>query len=303
MCSSFSTTRWTACWNSCRVASSRSGKPVVQTLHLARDDGRGAGPQGGDGRGDGLHHPRGDVHADLPRDQVADGLDLGQRLDVRSGREGRPEVGQPDERRARQVRDGGVDVVRQGQVDEDAVVRALGGRRGDKVGPDEVLGGAGRGDHDVGLGDRLDQPLHRDGASARRLGQALATGEGAVRDDERTDATTRRRRGGEAGHPAGADDEDGTRREVAEHALGLVEAGLHERPADRVDRGLVMRPLADPKCLLQKEFSDSPTVPARCPARSASRSWPRTWASPTAIESSPAATANAWATARSSKWT
>ena len=174
---------------------------MVQTLHLARDDGRGAGPQGGDGQGDGLHHPRGDVHADLARDEVADGLDLGQRLDVRSGREGRPEVGQAEERRARQVRDGGVDVVRQGQVDEDAVVRALAVDAGDKVGPDEVLGGAGRGDHDVGLGDRLDQPLHRDGASARRRGPGARHGRGAVRDDERTDATTRRRRGGEADIP------------------------------------------------------------------------------------------------------
>ena len=43
-----------------------------------------------------------------------------------------------------------------------------------------------------------------------------------------------------------------------------------------------------------------PTVPISWPSRSASRVWPRIWPSPTAIESSPAATWNRWETAPSS---
>ena len=47
-------------------------------------------------------------------------------------------------------------------------------------------------------------------------------------------------------------------------------------------------------------LSAGPTLPCSWPLRSASRVWPRIWPSPTAIESSPAATWNRWETAPSS---
>ena len=58
--------------------------------------------------------------------------------------------------------------------------------------------------------------------------------------------------GGQAGHAAGADDEHRAAVEVAEQPLRLVESGLDQGAADRVDRRLVVSALADPKCLLQK---------------------------------------------------
>jgi hypothetical protein len=176
----------------------------------------------------------------------------GSVLDVRPLGEDRAEVGEPDQGRAGQVGDRRVDVVGQGQVDEDPVVLVLRRRDGDEVGADEVLGRSGGRHDDVRLGDRVDQPVHLDGAPAGDLGQPLPAGQGPVRDEEAADTTPGGGGGGQAGHSAGADDEHRAAVEVAEQPLRLVEAGLHQGAADRVDPRLVVSALADPKCLLQK---------------------------------------------------
>ncbi len=224
---------------------------MVEPLHLTGDDSGGARPQRGDGRRHGLHHPRGEVGGDLPGDEVADRLHLGQRLDVGPVREDRPQLGEPDEGGAGLVTDGRVDVMGQGQVDEDPFVTTAGRRGGDEVGADEVLGRAGRGDDDVGLGDGVDQAVHPDGPAAGGLGQPFASRQGPVRDEDAAHTAAGGGRGGQAGHATGADDEHGTRRQRTQDALRLVEASLYEGAAHGVDGGLVVSPLADPKRLLQ----------------------------------------------------
>ncbi len=156
-------------------------QPLVETLHLGRDEARGAGAQGRHGRRDRLLHAPGEVVGHLCGHELADPPDLGA-------------VGPPSRRRPRCWRSMSVTpgqrgpglgrrhVARQGEVDDD--LRATGAQlRAAREGlaRDDVPDGPGAGDdevalgHDVGqLGPRAGAALgarRRDARPARRCGR------------------------------------------------------------------------------------------------------------------------------------
>ena len=106
---------------------------------------------------------------------------------------------------------------------------------------------------------------------------------------------------GEAGHRAGADDDDPALAgptaptAVARSSAALTSVGATwSMPVSARER------LPTRRACWKSTLRAGPTVPSSWPRRSASRVWPRIWPSPTAIESRPAATWKRWETAPSS---
>ena len=153
--------------------------------------------------------------------------------------------GEVDDVHAGQARDAGVDVPREGQVDDDErPAGAPGHRGGDDLGGDDQPGRARAGDQDVGGGQLVGQPAELRGPAADRGGQPVGRGHRpAAHDDVR--AAPRQRRGRQRAHRAGADDEDAAALEAADALLGPVEGDRHQRGPGPVDAGLGVHPLAD----------------------------------------------------------
>ena len=131
-------------------------------------------------------------------------------------------------------------------------------------------------------------------------GQPLGALAGAVDDDDLGGAAARDGGGGQPGHRAGADHGDPATGDVAAVAGGAVERGADERGAALSMSVSARERLPTRSACWKSTLSAGPTVPSSWPSRSASRVWPRIWPSPTAIESSPAATWNRCETAPSS---
>lgn len=122
--------------------------------------------------------------------------------------------------------DGGIDVAGNGDIDEEdgAVAAALDEVRGLGAGEDVLAGlcsGAGGGDDDVGAVGFGVEVVERDDAGgdvgrAQGVGDFLRASLGAVGDEQRGGALLDEVTGGEVGHFAGADDQDGFAGERAE---------------------------------------------------------------------------------------
>ena len=154
----------------------------------------------------------------------------------------------------------GVDVAGDGDVDEEhrAVATAL--EHVLAVGAaEDLLRGAGGADDDVGavgLGVELleGQDLGGAGGAAELGGEALGAGLGAVGDDEIGGAVLDEVAGGELGHLAGADEQDGFSGQGAEDLAGEVDGDRGDGDAGGADLGLGADALGDGEGALEQAF-------------------------------------------------
>ena len=155
------------------------------------------------------------------------------------------QVGQRHQRDARQVDHRRVDVVGQGEVDQGQRT----GRGRDGLAAEQDAGGAGAGDDEVGVGDLGVEVAQRRPAGVVLTGEALGPLRRAVDHDDLAGPTAYDGRDGEAGHAAGADDDDAAPSEVVGRP---VEGGGDERRRRAVDAGLGVGALADAQGLLEQ---------------------------------------------------
>ena len=302
-CSSRCTTRCTVWATSARCSSVSSGRRWASRRSSALTTSSARAAQRGDGRRHvGAAQP-GEERLDLGRDDLA----RPRRSSLRRrpvGEQRRP-AGRCRRARPRAARRrSGVDVPRHGQVEQDqrrragvAVGRA---QRGDQSG-EHRLGRGGRAHHHVDR-RRARRPARRTATRRRRrTARPAAPARSAPRLVTMSGPAPAR-----AGWPAPARPSRrrrrparGGRRRRRRGALAasVQRGGDHALPG-AVDAGLGVHPLADPQRLLHQLVQQpAGRVRARSASRYASRSWPRICASPTTIESSPAATRKACPTA------
>ena len=171
------------------------------------------------------------------------------------------------------------------------------GAAADGLAADQDAGRTGAGDDDVGVGDLGLEGAQRRPARGVLTGQALGALGRAVDHDDLAGPAAYDGRDGEAGHAAGTDDHDpaahqssAARSRAAETRVGAARS----MPVSAWAR------LPTRSACWKRVLRVGPTEPSSWPRPSASRVWPRIWASPTAIESRPAATWKRWETAPSS---
>ena len=154
--------------------------------------------------------------------------------------------------------DGGVEVARDGEVDEHLQgVTPPFERVFDVFARDEHVVAARRADDDVGFVQLCGQLFEADGEAAVRFGQGLGVREGAVGDDEAFDVGVFEVFGDELGGFARADDEGGAAVMVVEEAVGEFDAGSGDGDVIRADGGAVADLFGDGKALLEEAFEDA----------------------------------------------
>ena len=122
----------------------------------------------------------------------------------------------------------GVDVAGNGDIDEEHGAAATALEEVLAVGAGEdLLGGAGGGDDDVGAFSLIVEGVEGDdgggaGGAAELVGDLLGAGLGAVGDEDGGSTLLDEMTGGEIGHLAGTDDEDGLALEATEDLAGQV---------------------------------------------------------------------------------
>ena len=141
-----------------------------------------------------------------------------------------------------------------------AAAAALAGRHhlGEAVALDDVVGGVGRGDDDVGLLELLGQLLEADRLAVEALGEADRAVVVAVGDEDGGDAAGDQRPGDELGGLAGADDEHPALGEVAERAPRQLDRDRGDREALLADLGLLADAAAGGERAAEEAVEDRP---------------------------------------------
>ncbi|MCW2715898.1 MAG: hypothetical protein JWN88_2945 [Frankiales bacterium] len=233
-----------------------AGEPRLEPGQLGGDDLVGPAPQGDHGGGDpGGALPRQEV-ADLLGDDGAHGFDVGPRL---GGSQLVLQRRQVDEGDARELAHVGVDVPGQGQVEDrqGAPTARLHGT-GDDLALDDDPGRAGRGDDDVGLGQRGLEPVEPHTGPAQGVRQPLRVLGRPVRHDDVAGAGPTQDRAGERPHRPGTDDEHAATLERPDRGHGTLQAHRHQRAPGAVDARLAVGALADPQRALEQLVQGGP---------------------------------------------
>ena len=149
--------------------------------------------------------------------------------------------------------DGGVEVARDGEVDENlqAVAPPVEGFF-DVFAADEGAVAARRADDDVGFVQLCGQLFEADGEAAVFFGQRLCVGKGAVGDDEALDVVVFQVFGDEACGVACADDERGAAVVVVVEAVGEFDPGGGDGDVVGADLGAVADLFGDGEALLEE---------------------------------------------------
>ena len=149
--------------------------------------------------------------------------------------------------------DGGVEVARDGEVDEDlqGVAPPFEGFF-EVFARDEHVVAARRADDDVGFVQLCGQLFEADGEAAVRFGQGLGVREGAVGDDEALDVVVFQVFGDELRGFARADDECGAAVVVVKEAVGEFDAGGGDGDVVGADLGAVADLFGDGEALLEE---------------------------------------------------
>ncbi|MEN3356290.1 MAG: hypothetical protein V7637_272 [Mycobacteriales bacterium] len=221
------------------------GEPVVQPVQFGVGELSDLGVQcGDDGRRRRLCLPVG-VCGGLRGDDRADPGDLGR---YRSVGQVPAECGEVDERDPGQAAHGGVHVRRHSQVEHEQRP-AAGPRPGrqHRPGNHERCGGPGRGDEDVGVGERGGHIADTQWPATDRRGDLGGPRRVAAGHGEPPDAGGAEQPGGERAHAAGPEHDRIAGGEPAEVRGGEVQAGPGEGDAFGADRGLRAGPLAHPQ--------------------------------------------------------
>ena len=155
--------------------------------------------------------------------------------------------------------DGGFDVARDGEIDQEhGAAAAFGEGAGHGRDAEDRVGGVGGADDDVGPAEVVVEEVDLNGFAVVAIGEGAAAFEGTVEDQDVSDTAGDEVLEGEFAGLAGADDHDGFGGQVAEDFFGEFDGDGADGDPSAADVGLAVDALGDGECLLEERVEQRP---------------------------------------------